>query len=31
MNKKIILTSCGIIDKNLKKEFYKLLNKDVEK
>ena len=31
MNKKLILTSCGIINENLKKEFYKLLNKDVEK
>lgn len=29
--KKIILSSCGIIDENLKKHFYKLLNKDIEK
>ncbi len=27
--KKIILSSCGIINKNLKKEFIKFLNKDV--
>lgn len=30
MNKKIVLTSCGIIDENLKQEFYKLLNKEIE-
>lgn len=27
--KKIVLTSCGIINEELKKSFYKLLNKDV--
>lgn len=31
MNKKIILTSCGIIDRNLKEEFYKLLIKEIDK
>lgn len=31
MNKKIVLTSCGIINENLKGEFYKLLNKEIEK
>ena len=31
MNKKIVLTSCGIINEALKHEFYKLLNKDIEK
>ena len=31
MNKKIVLTSCGIINEVLKKEFYKLLNKEIEK
>ena len=31
MNKKIVLTSCGIINQDLKKEFYKLLNKEIEK
>lgn len=31
MYKKIVLTSCGIVDKNLKQEFYKLLNKEIEK
>lgn len=30
MNQKIVLTSCGIIDRNLKQEFYKLLNKEIE-
>ena len=30
MNKKIVLTSCGIIERNLKQEFYKLLNKEIE-
>ena len=30
MNKKIVLTSCGVIDNNLKQEFLKLLNKKVE-
>ena len=30
MNKKIVLTSCGIIDENLKQEFYKLLNKEIK-
>ena len=29
--KKIVLTSCGIIDKKLKEAFYNLLNKDVNK
>lgn len=29
MDKRIILTSCGIIDKKLKQEFYKLLNKPI--
>lgn len=27
--KKIVLTSCGIIDDRLKKQFYNLLNKDI--
>lgn len=27
--KKIVLTSCGVIDENLKSEFYNLLNKDI--
>ena len=27
--KKIVLTSCGIIDKCFKEEFYKILDKDV--
>lgn len=31
MNKKIVLTSCGITNQNLKEEFYKLLNKGIEK
>ena len=31
MNKKIVLTSCGIINEALKHEFYKLLNKYIEK
>ena len=31
MSKKIVLTSCGILNENLKKEFYKLLNKEIEK
>ena len=31
MDKKIVLTSCGIINRNLKEEFYKLLNKEIEK
>ena len=31
MNKKIVLSSCGIINENLKGEFYKLLNKEIEK
>ncbi len=30
MNKKIVLTSCGIINEDVKKEFYKLLNKEIE-
>jgi len=30
MNSKIILTSCGIINNNLKEEFYKLLTKDIQ-
>ena len=31
MSEKIVLTSCGIINQDLKKEFYKLLNKEIEK
>ena len=31
MNKKMVLTSCGIIDSNLKQNFYKLLDKDISK
>lgn len=31
MNKKMVLTSCGIIDSTLKQNFYKLLNKDISK
>ena len=27
--KKIVLTSCGIIDKSFKEEFYKILDKDI--
>ena len=27
--KKIVLTSCGIIDNELKSQFYNLLNKDI--
>lgn len=27
--KKIVLTSCGIIDNELKSKFYNLLNKDI--
>lgn len=30
MNKKIVLTSCGIINNELKQEFLKLLNKNIE-
>ena len=30
MSKKIVLTSCGIINENLKEEFYKLLNKEID-
>ena len=29
--KKIVLTSCGVIDGNLKEQFYELLNKDISK
>lgn len=29
--KKIVLTSCGVIDSNLKEQFYELLNKDISK
>ena len=27
--KKIVLTSCGVIDSKLKEQFYNLLNKDI--
>lgn len=30
MNKKLVLTSCGIINEDLKREFFKLLIKDVK-
>ena len=29
--KKIVLTSCGVIDSKLKEQFYELLNKDISK
>ena len=30
MNKKLVLTSCGIINEDFKREFFKLLIKDVK-
>ncbi len=30
MTKKIVLTSCGVINNKLKQEFFKLLNKNIE-
>lgn len=29
--RKIVLTSCGIIDNKLKEQFYELLDKDISK